>query len=83
MVALLHLNRDRALEFRRRLLNTLRCIQQAAAVASLDLLRQWLGYPDDLPNLARLRPPGQNRRPAGVLQSHFQRRQQGQLPDIY
>jgi hypothetical protein len=83
MVALLHLNRDRALEFRRRLLNTLRCIEQAGEAVPFDIVRQWLSYPDDLPNLARLRPPRGSSRPAGVWQSHFQRRRQGRLPDIY
>jgi hypothetical protein len=38
--------------------------------------------PIDLPNLARLRPPGGNSRPAGVDASHFARRARGELPAI-
>jgi hypothetical protein len=37
------------------------------------------GYPDDLPDLSRLRPPGGNSRPKGIEQSHFARRERGQL----
>jgi hypothetical protein len=47
------------------------------------LLRRLLGYPDDLPDLAALRPPESNARPDGIVQSHFARRQRGVLPDSY
>jgi hypothetical protein len=36
-----------------------------------NLYQELMGYPIDLPNLARLRPPGGNSRPAGVDASHF------------
>jgi hypothetical protein len=48
-----------------------------------NLFQQLMSYPDDLPNLARLRPPGGNSRPAGVEASHFARRDRGELPAIY
>lgn len=38
------------------------------------LYRRLLGYPDDLPDLARLRPPGGNTRPEGIGESAFARR---------
>ena len=41
-----------------------------------------MGYPKDLPDLARLRPPT-NTRPEGVQQSAYARRQRGELPDVY
>ena len=47
------------------------------------LYRRLMGYPNDLPNLTRLRPPGGNSRPEGVTASHFALRQQGQLAEIY
>ena len=47
------------------------------------LYRQLLGFPDDLPDLRRLRPPGGNTRPDGVEQSHFRRRERGELPATY
>lgn len=47
------------------------------------LYRRLMGFPDDLPDLARLRPPGGNTRPKGVRSSHFARKQAGSLPDTY
>ena len=47
------------------------------------LHRRLMGFPGDLPDLARLRPPGGNSRPAGVLQSHFARASRGKLPPTY
>jgi hypothetical protein len=47
------------------------------------LLEKVMGYPVDLPNLARRRPPGGNSRPAGVNASHFARRSRGELPSVY
>jgi hypothetical protein len=48
-----------------------------------DLHAVWLGYPDNLPDLSRLRPPGGNGRPAGIAESHFARRQRSELPVTY
>jgi hypothetical protein len=47
------------------------------------LLCKLLGFPDDLPDLSKLRPPGGNSKPAGIQQSHFQRRERGELPEFY
>ena len=44
---------------------------------------QLLGFPDDLPNLARLRPPGGNTRPEGVATSYFAQCANGLLPLMY
>ena len=44
---------------------------------------QLMRYPDDLPDLSRLRPPGGNTRPAGIVQSYFSRRGRGELPGTY
>ena len=47
------------------------------------LYRRLMGYPDDLPNRARLRPPGGNSRPDGVALSCWARRKEGLLPTTY
>jgi hypothetical protein len=47
------------------------------------LYARLLGFPDDLPNLARLRPPGGNTRPEGVTTSYFAQRANGLLPLMY
>lgn len=46
------------------------------------LYQQLAGFPDDLPNLGRLRPPG-NSRPNGIEVSWYAKRQRDQLPEIY
>lgn len=46
------------------------------------LYRMLLGFPRDLPNLGRLRPPS-NRRPNGVRRSSFALRQREELPETY
>ena len=47
------------------------------------LYRRILCYPDDLPDLRSLQPPGGNVRPEGLDQSAFCRRERGELPDSY
>ncbi len=41
------------------------------------------GYPDDLPDLLSLRPPGGNSREANVLVCFAARRQRNELADVY
>jgi hypothetical protein len=48
-----------------------------------DLFRRLMGYPSDLPQLSRLRPPGGNLRPGGIEDSHFRRREQRTLAALY
>lgn len=79
IVEVLHLN-DADYIFRRG--------QMIAMLAELekrrpDLHRVWLGYPDQLPDLSRLRPPDGNVRPDGIEQSHFARQRRGALPATY
>lgn len=47
-----------------------------------DLYSQLVGFPKDLPDLSRLRPP-QNTRVAGIEQCAFARRRRGSLPAVY
>jgi hypothetical protein len=79
LIELLGLNRPRQREFRELWIRIVRL----AALHDPQLFRRVLGYPADLPNLSRLRPPQGNGRPEGIAQSHFARRQRGELPDSY
>jgi hypothetical protein len=45
--------------------------------------RELMRYPDDLPDLSRLRPPEGNSRPEGIAKSCFARRQRGELEAEY
>jgi hypothetical protein len=58
-------------------------IVELAAANDEPLYQRIMGYPNDLPDLARLRPPGGNARPPGVSQSHFARAARGELPATY
>ena len=60
-----------------RLLRTLAEDAEERAVL-LDLF----GYPDDLPDLARLRPPA-NSRPGGVADCYYRRKSEGRLAAVY
>ena len=46
------------------------------------LIRELMGYPLDLPNLANCRVP-ENTRPEGIDDSYFARRERGELPQVY
>lgn len=47
------------------------------------LYEQLMGFPEDLPDLSLLRPPGGNTRPDGIGKSYFAQRQRGELPKTY
>jgi hypothetical protein len=53
------------------------------AESHADFLPSVLGYPENLPNLKRLRPPAGNDRPEGISESVFERRRAGTLPATY
>jgi hypothetical protein len=48
-----------------------------------ELHSRLMRYPDDLPDLGRLQPPGSNCRPDGVRSSARMRRERGELPSVY
>jgi hypothetical protein len=60
-------------------------------IRNIELARQFdreqyerlLGFPDDIPDLSRLRPPGGNTRATGVEECHFARRLQNRLAETY
>jgi hypothetical protein len=79
LLELLHLNYRTLRERRRLLMAAIRVFREHEP----ELYGRWMGYPDDLPDLSRLRPPGGNPRPKGLDQSHFARRQRGELPATY
>jgi HNH endonuclease len=57
-------------------------IVDLAQERNTDLYQQLTGFPDDLPDLSRLRPPT-NSRPYGVEISWYAKRQRGQLTETY
>jgi hypothetical protein len=79
LILALRLNGPDAIHFRRLWIE----IITMAARFGPDLYGRLMGYPDDLPDLARLRPPAGNTRPEGISQSCLTRRQRNELPAIY
>jgi hypothetical protein len=57
-------------------------IVQLAAERDPNLFSQLVGFPKELPDLGRLKPP-MNSRPEGVAESWYAKRRQGLLPDRY
>lgn len=54
----------------------------AAEATDCDLYDHVVGFPNDLPDLAKLRPPA-NYRPEGINESWFARRSRGEMPTEY
>jgi hypothetical protein len=79
LIDILRLDNDDYTQFRAKIIETMEIL----AAASRETYRRWMGYPDDLPDLERLRPPGGNSKPDGVNDSFFARRELGELEEVY
>ena len=79
LIRLIGLNSPEAVEFRRLWIEILDLAQRYDP----NLVVRIIGYPDDLPDLSRLRPPGGNSRPEGIAPSHFARRERTELSETY
>ncbi len=77
------LNRPDLIAFRRDLRTLLGLLARRRGEAAARLRKRYLGFPDDLPDLAVLRPPRGNSRPEGIAACGFERRRRGELPDLY
>lgn len=79
IVERLRLNRPTYCRFRRLWIG----IVAMARAVEPELPSRILGYPDSLPELSSLNPPGGNAKPEGIEQSHLRRRERGELPATY
>ncbi len=79
IIQALRLNSAEAIHYRRLWIEIIAMAKQFAP----DLLLELMGFPEDLPDLSQLRPPGGNTRPEGVAASHHARRRRGELPATY
>jgi hypothetical protein len=78
IIEILGLDTQEATEFRMTWIG----IVALAARCHADLYRRLMGFPADLPDLQRLRPPA-NRRPAGVTACWHACRKRSELPETY
>ena len=79
LLEMLQLNSPESRRRRRLMLRLIRL----AADHDPALLQELQGFPDNLPDLSRLHPPGGNRRPSGVARSHHAKKVKGTLPPTY
>lgn len=79
LIAYLMLNSPERVSNRQR---HLRLFENQVRLSREDL-RLTFGYPSDLPDLSKLKPPGGNSRQAGIRMSHFARKKAGKLPLYY
>jgi hypothetical protein len=78
----LYLNHPRLIALRSEMMKLIRVLAASPDPVAAEMLQRRLGFPDDLPDLSALRPPG-NSRPAGVEQCYFALRERGELPETY
>jgi hypothetical protein len=83
LIGICQLDRAGLTEYRRRMIDLWNSIATRDSAAVVILRRRYFGYPDALPRLFRLRPPGGNRRLKGIVESFFQRQSRNELPDFY
>jgi len=83
LIQICRLDRPGLTEFRRRMLTLSRLLLRRPVADGLALRQKYFGFPDNVPRLAALRPPGGNTRPAGVSVSYFELRRAGALPEFF
>ncbi len=82
-IALCRLNRPVLLEARRLMLDLLTLLTTSDTAEARALWQRLCSFPDDLPQLALLRPPSGNTRPATLAMSYYAQRQRDELPETY
>jgi len=77
LVQILRLNKRTSLDTRQRWIRALGAIREADP----ELYREYMGFPDDLPDLRKKKV--QNSKPEGLKDCYFARRERGELPTEY
>lgn len=83
LIKLLELNRAELLRYRQEMLWLVASADWEPKGDVAVYLRSKMAYPDDLPDLASLSPPGGNTRPDGAQACYFALRQRSELPATY
>lgn len=79
LIEMLRLNHSTYIRWRHLIICTIRSLDKTGEKESLTL---WMRYPEELPNLSKIRTPG-NTKPEGISDSHYARRTRGELPETY
>ena len=83
IIRVCRLDRSTLTRFRRLILDILTFIGKNPGDEATELCMSYLSYPDNLPDLAALRPPGGNSRRQGIAECAFARRSRKELPNTY
>lgn len=78
LVKVLRLNHPRQIQDRRNVIDLMRSLARHDKA----LFQRLMGFPPDLPDLAKSDPP-RNRRPQGISESYYAQRERGELPAVY
>lgn len=83
LIRALRLDREELTKFRSELLQAIKEACEKPEGKAAAYVRSLLSFPDELPDLKRLRPPSGNTRPAGIETCCFELRRRGELPETY
>jgi len=83
LIDVLILDRPKLRRLRNMLMTVLPVLERSKRPEDIAMLRFWLGFPTDLPDLRRKRPPGGNSKPSGVKTCYFCQQASGLLPEFY
>jgi hypothetical protein len=77
------LNRPMLVDARRRMMRLLNHLANMGTKDSSAMLRDYLGFPVNLPALSRLHPPGGNTLAEGIRESYYEKSRRGELLETY
>lgn len=83
LIGAVNLNRSELVRFRQEVLEFAQLASDNPETEIAIQYRARMTFPDNLPDLASLRPPGGNSRPEGLQSCYFAQRQRGELPASY
>jgi hypothetical protein len=84
LIDLLHLNKNPALKVRQHFLRLLTLKERHPDDPDVEkLFSAAFGFPEDMPDLRKKRPPGDNTMPGSEKSCYFARRERKELPPTY
>lgn len=83
LIEVCRLNRPLLVNGRRMIMEIMELLAGSTNDVARWLRQHYFGFPENLPDLSSLQPPGGNQRPEGIANSYFERRRRGQLPTFY
>lgn len=83
LVQICALDRPKLITIRGKMIKLWRLLMAAEGNNARALQSSFFGYPENLPCLSSLHPPAGNSKQDGVANCHFERRQRGELPELY